>query len=118
MNSRTTSACSGSRIYSVTATTAPGQLTTDGRVQLYAARLSGPLTGSERSAKCSRLDVRLTYLLAVTPWILLLAGPPAARNLADEIEDSSKTGAVGPGAAGPRVVRAQILLDRARFSPG
>jgi hypothetical protein len=35
-----------------------------------------------------------------------------------EIEDSTKTGAVGPGATGPRVLRAQILLDRARFSPG
>jgi len=35
-----------------------------------------------------------------------------------EIEDSTKTAAVGPGSTGPRVVRAQILLDRARFSPG
>ena len=35
-----------------------------------------------------------------------------------EIEDSTKTGEVGPGATGPRVTRAQILLDRARFSPG
>jgi lipoprotein-anchoring transpeptidase ErfK/SrfK len=75
--------------------------------------------------------MRLTYLLAVTASILSLAGAgqagpakrragaPVARNLAgNEIEDSTKTGAVGPGATGPRVVRAQILLDRARFSPG
>jgi lipoprotein-anchoring transpeptidase ErfK/SrfK len=47
------------------------------------------------------------------------ADAPAARSpAANEVEDSTKTGAVGPGAAGPRVVRAQILLDRARFSPG
>jgi lipoprotein-anchoring transpeptidase ErfK/SrfK len=47
------------------------------------------------------------------------AGAPVARSLAvSDIEDSTKTGAVGPGATGPRVVRAQILLDRARFSPG
>jgi lipoprotein-anchoring transpeptidase ErfK/SrfK len=47
------------------------------------------------------------------------AAAPGARNLAaSEIEDSTKTGVVGPGATGPRVVRAQILLDRARFSPG
>jgi lipoprotein-anchoring transpeptidase ErfK/SrfK len=74
--------------------------------------------------------MRPTYLLAVTASILALADPGAARpgthvgarvarGLAgDEIEDSTKTGAVGPGATGPRVVRAQILLDRARFSPG
>jgi peptidoglycan hydrolase-like protein with peptidoglycan-binding domain len=43
----------------------------------------------------------------------------SVRSLSEnEIEDSTKTGAVGPGATGPRVVRAQILLDRARFSPG
>jgi lipoprotein-anchoring transpeptidase ErfK/SrfK len=72
-----------------------------------------------------------THLIAITASILALAGngfarpakrriaAPAAHSLmASEIEDSAKTSAVGPGAAGPRVVRAQILLDRARFSPG
>ncbi len=63
--------------------------------------------------------MRLTGLVAVSISILTLAGAPAARNLAgNEIEDSTKTGAVGPGASGSSVVRAQILLDRARFSPG
>jgi len=80
----------------------------------------------ERPAKCPLFNVRLTYLLAVTGSILALAGAaqrpaatPVAQSSAESaIEDSTKTGAVGPGAAGPRVVRAQILLDRARFSPG
>ena len=75
--------------------------------------------------------MRLTCLLAVTASILALgdagaarpaktrAAAPLARSLvANEIEDSTRTGAVGPGATGPRVARAQILLDRARFSPG
>jgi len=85
----------------------------------------------ERPVKCPIFDMRLTYLLTVTPLILVLAGWGAARPVgrrtaapvtgslaANEIEDSTKTGAVGPGAMGPRVTRAQILLDRARFSPG
>ncbi|HEY1205464.1 MAG: L,D-transpeptidase family protein [Bryobacteraceae bacterium] len=85
----------------------------------------------ERPATCPRFSVRLTYSLAVTASILALAGAGTAgtaksragaslpRSLAaNEIEDATKTGAVGPGATGPRVVRAQILLDRARFSPG
>lgn len=85
----------------------------------------------ERPAKCPRFGMRLTILLAVTASILApdragaagpvkkRAGAPVARSLAgNEIEDSTKTAAVGPGATGPRVVRAQILLDRARFSPG
>jgi lipoprotein-anchoring transpeptidase ErfK/SrfK len=75
--------------------------------------------------------MRPTYLLMATASILVLAGAyaagpaksragvPVARSLVtSEIEDSTKTGAVGPGATGPTVVRAQILLDRARFSPG
>jgi lipoprotein-anchoring transpeptidase ErfK/SrfK len=75
--------------------------------------------------------MRLPYLVAVTASILALAGggtanqaqgrpaPVAARSLAaSEIEDSTKTGAVELGATGPQVVRAQILLDRAKFSPG
>ncbi|MGA2436541.1 MAG: L,D-transpeptidase family protein [Bryobacteraceae bacterium] len=75
--------------------------------------------------------MRIAYPLAVAASILALAGAgaagpakrrtgaPVARSLAaNEIEDATKTGAVGPGATGPRVVRAQILLDRARFSPG
>jgi lipoprotein-anchoring transpeptidase ErfK/SrfK len=75
--------------------------------------------------------MRLTRLLTVTTSILALAsagtvGPAKKRAgaqvdrspVANEIEDSTKTDAVSPGAAGPRVTRAQILLDRARFSPG
>jgi lipoprotein-anchoring transpeptidase ErfK/SrfK len=69
------------------------------------------------------------YLLAATS-ILALAGAetdgPAKKEVggvvkspaANDIEDSTKTAPVGPGTAGPRVTRAQILLDRARFSPG
>jgi lipoprotein-anchoring transpeptidase ErfK/SrfK len=77
------------------------------------------------------LGVRLIYLIAVTASVLALAGAgaaeqvkararaPLARSLfGNAIEDSTQTGAVGPGATGPRVVRAQILLDRASFSPG
>jgi peptidoglycan hydrolase-like protein with peptidoglycan-binding domain len=46
-------------------------------------------------------------------------GKPIARSLAaNEIEDSTKTATFEPGATRPRVVRAQILLDRAGFPPG
>lgn len=72
-----------------------------------------------------------THLIAMTAAILAFVSdsaartpkrrvaPPIAGNLmANQIEDSTNNGAVGPGASGPQVVRAQILLDRARFSPG
>ncbi|MGD0134501.1 MAG: L,D-transpeptidase family protein [Bryobacteraceae bacterium] len=71
--------------------------------------------------------MRLTFVVSLIVSILPLADARAARPAnrlasaslsASEIEDSTNTGTVGPGAAGPRVVRAQILLDRARFSPG
>jgi len=37
---------------------------------------------------------------------------------AERVNDDAQTPAFGPKAAGPSVLRAQILLDRARFSPG
>ena len=95
------------------------------------ATVAKAATVGERPAKCPLSGMRITYLLAVTASVLALsgagaagpaksrAGGPVARSLAaSEIEDATKTGAVGPGATGPRVVRAQILLDRAMFSPG
>src|SRR5436190_12352069 len=54
--------------------------------------------------------------------VLALAAHPAssttANRIAQAIENRSDTGEVRPGSAEARVVRAQILLDRARFSPG
>ena len=38
--------------------------------------------------------------------------------IVQDAEDTTKMDPVQPGATGPRVIRAQILLDRARFSPG
>ena len=80
--------------------------------------------------RCGFVSTRVTCLVAVIVSIPLAGvsavrpsnkspAAPAIRSLAtNEIEDSTQTGAVGPGAVGARVVRAQILLDRARFSPG
>ena len=67
-------------------------------------------------------------------FTLLLAGwqcsgaPPAGKKItppaildnpiARQIENPAALGPVSAGARGPQVVRAQILLDRARFSPG
>ena len=44
--------------------------------------------------------------------------PRSSDSLAQGIENPTDTATVAPGASGPRVARAQILLDRARFSPG
>src|SRR5690349_17717110 len=37
---------------------------------------------------------------------------------ADDVQNATQTDPLGPGASGARVMRVQILLDRARFSPG
>src|SRR6185295_4202108 len=43
---------------------------------------------------------------------------PAASLTFDAVNDSNLTQPVGPKAKGAAVLRAQVLLDRARFSPG
>src|SRR5437660_7251194 len=42
----------------------------------------------------------------------------AATFTAEDVQNATQTDPLGPGGTGPRVMRAQILLDRARFSPG
>ena len=58
--------------------------------------------------------------LVVASAIVMALTVPAATldRMAQAIENRSDTGEVRPGTAEARVVRAQILLDRARFSPG
>ena len=58
-------------------------------------------------------------MAVVSTIVLALTAHAAALNrVAQAIENRSDTGEVRLGTAEPRVVRAQILLDRARFSPG
>jgi len=61
--------------------------------------------------------------LAVTAAIVLMLAAQAASSatpnrFAQAVENRADTGEIRPGSSDPRVVRAQILLDRARFSPG
>jgi hypothetical protein len=61
---------------------------------------------------------RFPVTLSILALTLASAAQGGESILAKEIEDITTKEPVGPGAAGPRVVRAQILLDRAGFSPG
>ena len=60
------------------------------------------------------------WTLAIASTIVMVLSAQAATldRMARAIENRSERGEVRPGTAEPRVVRAQILLDRARFSPG
>jgi len=61
----------------------------------------------------------LTAICAVVLGLAAYAVPSTGQqDLGRSVENRSDSGVVGPGANGSRVVRAQILLDRARFSPG
>src|SRR5205823_2783317 len=63
----------------------------------------------------SRFVVASAIFLALA---LHAASSTTPNRIAQAIENRSDTGEVRPGTAEARVVRAQILLDRARFSPG
>jgi len=67
-----------------------------------------------------RILVNVKGTLAVASAIVMVLTARAATldRLAEAIENRSDKGEVRPGTAEARVVRAQILLDRARFSPG
>jgi lipoprotein-anchoring transpeptidase ErfK/SrfK len=64
-----------------------------------------------------RIDTLLLTLL-LAPALSFGAPAKTTRTLAQEVEDATGATPVGPGAKGAEVIRAQILLDRARFSPG
>src|SRR5437762_1576587 len=73
------------------------------------------------TANASLIPMNGTSGIAVVSTIAALALTAHAATLnrvAQAIENRSDTGEVKLGTAEPRVVRAQILLDRARFSPG
>jgi lipoprotein-anchoring transpeptidase ErfK/SrfK len=66
-----------------------------------------------------RLSVAMLTLLSAGMALAAHGASSTTPNrIAQAIENRSDTGEVRPGTAEPRVARAQILLDRARLSPG
>jgi lipoprotein-anchoring transpeptidase ErfK/SrfK len=64
------------------------------------------------------VNVKYGFAVVSTVVLALTAHAAPLNRIAQAIENRSDTGEVRLGTAEPRVVRAQILLDRARFSPG
>jgi lipoprotein-anchoring transpeptidase ErfK/SrfK len=68
------------------------------------------------------MDYKLTFVLvlalATAPALAAPARAPRAPLTLDAVNDVNLTRPVGPKTKGAAVLRAQVLLDRARFSPG
>jgi lipoprotein-anchoring transpeptidase ErfK/SrfK len=64
------------------------------------------------------MNGKCTSAVASAIVMALTAQAATPDRLAQAIENRSDTSEVSPGTAEARVVRAQVLLDRARFSPG
>ena len=64
------------------------------------------------------LFTSLSFLLSSSSWAAPQPVALPAQLTVETVNDASMQGAVAPKAQGPSVLRAQVLLDRAHFSPG
>ena len=64
------------------------------------------------------LFTSLSFLLSSSSWAAPQPVALPAQLTVENVNDASMQGAVAPKAQGPSVLRAQVLLDRAHFSPG
>src|SRR5437763_7264743 len=69
-------------------------------------------------ASLTRMNGKCGMAVVSTIVLALTAHAATLNRVAQAIENRSDTGEVRLGTAEARVVRAQVLLDRARFSPG